>query len=211
MNFEQFSGSMGRILSFTAAPKTPSEIDNLQRYLKALFEAIGNMDAFTFEKVTVELCKNMGRGQRPMPGQFWAVYHRLKSEDMAGRPVEVCQSCKNTTWVYLTMMEQGTGMYSDFCEPCPGCQSRHPFKDAPPKAGWVRVETAKRTHDEKLIEAVHKMGSRGARYVLDLAEKFKVNYSDAVLDALILKAGDEQPQENAAAEAALAGIKVVAQ
>lgn len=147
MNREQFNSSMARILSFTHAPKTKDDIAHLDRYLSSLYEAIGNMDAFLFEKVTIELAKNMGRGQRPMPSQFWAVYNRIRGEEAAHKPVEVCPSCKNTIWIMVRMVETKTGVEMDFAEPCPECQSRHPLKDAPPRAGWIKVERKRSPHD----------------------------------------------------------------
>jgi hypothetical protein len=202
---------MERVLSFTQAPKTKEEIEHLNRYLKALYEAIGNMDAYTFEKVTVELAKNMGRGQRPMPSQFWAVYHRIKSEDAAGKPVEVCPSCKNTTWTMIRMMETKTGMECDFAEPCAGCQSRHPYKDAPARGGWVRVERKSSPHNEEMLERARTMGARGARFVLDLIEKHKnsMNFSDDVILALVERAGSEPTQSNPQAEAVLEKLEVI--
>jgi len=182
---------MARVLSFTQPPKTPADIEHLERYLKSLYEAIGTMDAYLFEKVTVEICKNMGRGQRPMPGQFWAVYSRLKAEQKASQPAEVCPSCRNTVWTMVWMMEQKTGLEALFAEPCQGCQHRHPLKDAPPRQGWIRVEKKGSTHDQEMLEKATTMSHKGARFVLDLVEKFRVNFSEEVILRLIERAGDE--------------------
>jgi len=198
VNREQFDGSMKRVLAFTQVPKTPAEVEHLQRYMNSLYEAIGNMDGFLFEKVTVELCKNMGRGQRPMPGQFWAVYSRLKAEDMASKPTEVCPSCKNTVWTPVWMMETKTGQEALFVEPCQSCQIRHPLKDAPPRSGWVKVEKKRSSHDVEMLDIANKMTPRGARAILALIEKFRVNFSEEVILKLIERAGDEPataPQE----------------
>jgi hypothetical protein len=191
MNFDQFNESMKRVLAFTLAPKTPTDTENLNRYMRATYEAIGTMDAYLFEKVTVEICKNMGRGQRPMPGQFWAVYSRLRAEQKASQPAEVCPSCRNTVWTMVLMMESKTGIEALFAEPCPGCQHRHPLKDAPPRAGWIKVERAKIPHDQEMLEKAATMGAKGARFVLDLVEKFRVNFSEEVILKLVERAGDE--------------------
>jgi len=191
MNYEQFNESMKRVLAFTLAPKTPADTENLNRYMKATYEAIGTMDAYLFEKVTIEICRNMGRGQRPMPGQFWAVYSRLKAEQKASQPAEVCPSCRNTVWTMVWMMEQKTGLEALFAEPCPGCQHRHPLKDAPPRQGWIRVEKKGSTHDQEMLQKATTMGTKGARFVLDLVEKFRVNFSEEVILKLIERAGDE--------------------
>lgn len=190
MNREQFDGSMKRVLSFTQSPKSPADVEHLQRYMNSLYEAIGSMDAFLFEKVTVEICKNMGRGQRPMPGQFWAVYSRLKAEDTASKPIEVCPSCKNTIWNMVWMMETSTGAEAMFVEPCHSCQHRHPLKDAPPRAGWVRVEKNRSAHDQEMLDKASNMGRRGARFVLDLVERFRVNFSEEVILKLVERAAD---------------------
>jgi len=191
MNFDQFNESMKRVLAFTLAPKTPADTENLNRYMKATYEAIGTMDAYLFEKVTVEICRNMGRGQRPMPGQFWAVYSRLKAEERSSKPPEVCPSCKNTVWTFVRMMETKTGTEALFVEPCPSCQHRHPLKDAPPREGWVRVEQSRTSHDQEMLEKATTMSPKGARFVLDLVEKFRVNFSEEVILKLIERAGDE--------------------
>jgi hypothetical protein len=209
VNNDQFKQSMARILSFTQAPKTKDDTDNLNRYLNALYEAIGNMDAFLFEKVTIELAKNMGRGQRPMPGQFWAVYSRLKAEDSASKPTEVCPSCRNTIWTMVRMMETKTGMEAEFAEPCHGCQQRHSLRDAPARSGWIKVERKASTHNREMLEKARTMGARGARFVLDLIEKHKTVFSDDVILALVERAGSEPTQSNPAAEAVLSKLEVI--
>lgn len=208
MNYDQFGESMKRVLSFTQAPKTPSDIENLNRYMKALYEAIGTMDAYVFEKVTVEICKNMGRGQRPMPGQFWAVYSRIRGEEAASKPIEVCPSCRNTIWTLVRMLETKTGFEMDFAEPCPACQHRHPFKDAPPRVGWIRVEKKRSSHEEEMMADAKKMGAKGARFILGMIERGAVKFSDEVILELVIRAGDTPPQSNPQVEAALNGIKV---
>ncbi len=209
MNREKFDESMGRVLAFTHAPKTPAEVEHLHKYLNGLYEAVGDMDAYTFEQVTVELCKNMSRGQRPMPGQFRAIYSRLKNEQRASKPVHVCPSCKNTIWNMVRMMETKTGLEMDFAEPCPECQSRHPLKDAPPRDGWIKVELPRSPHDQEMLDKAKAMGPRGAKFVLDMIEKSKnrTNFSDEVIIALVERAGDTPKQENPAFENALNKLK----
>lgn len=208
MNFDQFGESMKRVLSFTQAPKTPSDTENLNRYMKALYEAIGTMDAYVFEKVTVEICKNMGRGQRPMPTQFWAVYSRLRQEDAAGKPVVVCPSCRNTIWTMVRMLETKTGYELDFAEPCPACQHRHPFKDAPPREGWIRVEQKRSSHEQEMMDQARKMGAKGARFILGMVERGAAKFSDEVVLELVIRAGDTPAQSNPVVEQVLSAVKV---
>lgn len=209
MNIEQFNGSMARVLAFTQSPKNQAEAEHLNGYMRGLYEAVGDMDAFTFEKVTIELCKNMSRGQRPMPGQFRAIYRRLKEEQRSSQPTKVCGTCKNVLWVTVRMLESKTGLEADFAEPCPECQSRHPLKDAPPKDGWIKVELPRTTHDEEMLMKAKTMGPKGARFVLDMIEKRRVNFHDDVILALIERAGDTPKQENKVAEAVLDKLTVV--
>lgn len=208
MNDQEFNSSMARILSFHNAPKTPLDVQNLKNYMASLYEAVGRMDAFTFERVCKELANNMSRGQKPMPSQFWAVYHRLKSEENAGR-VDLCDSCKTTGWVYAHMVKAETGEEGDFCVPCPKCRQRHPLKDAEPMRGWTFQDVPATSHEGQLMAMLSKMGPKGARFVLDLADRHKVNFFDAVLSELVRKAGDEPPQQNKVAEAAIAALKVI--
>lgn len=205
MNIEQFNESMKRVLAFTQAPKNQSEAQHLQNYMNGLYEAVGDMDGFLFERVTVELCKNMSRGQRPMPGQFRAIYYRLKDEQRAKSPERICPSCKNTVWVMSVMMETATGKEAIFAEPCPECQSRHPLKDAPPRLGWIKVEKPFTPHDQQMLIQAKAMGPKGARFVLDLVEKMNTNFHPDVILALLERA-DSQPQENKAAEAVLSSL-----
>lgn len=202
MNQQEFNSSMARILSFHNAPKTPADAKNLENYLASLYEAVGRMDAFTFERVTKELALNMGRGQKPMPSQFWAVFHRLKGEDNSGR-VDICDSCKSTGWVYAHMLETKTGVEGDFAAPCPKCRLRHPLKDADPRLGWIFQDKAASDHEQQLLEMARKMGPKGARFVLDLSDKHKVNFSDTVLSELVQRSADLPPQENKTVEAVL--------
>lgn len=209
MNRQQFDESMRRVLAFTQAPKTPAEVQHLQSYMNGLYEAISDMDGFLFDQVTVELCRNMSRGQRPMPGQFRAIYYRLKDEHRSKQPERVCPSCKNTTWIEVTLMETATGKEDVFAKPCPECQHGHALKDAPLRSGWVEVERPAMPHDRRLLLEAQKMGLRGARFVLDLVEKHRVNFPDDVLLALLERAGDEPKQENKAAEVVLEKLTVV--
>ncbi len=208
MNNEQFRASMARILSFTQAPKTTADTDHLNRYLAALYEAIWNMDAYLFEKVTVELAKNMGRGQRPMPSQIWAVYPPLKGEAAAAAPAVVCPSCKNTVWTMVRMMETKTGVEMDFAEPCAACQHRHPLKDAAPRSGWIKVERQRSTHDQEMLDKAKAMGPKGARFVLDMIDQGKVKFSDEVILELVTRAGDQPSQPNHAVAAVLEKLTV---
>jgi hypothetical protein len=181
---------MARILSFHNAPKTPADATNLANYMAALYEAVNRMDGFTFEMVCKDLANNMARGQKPMPSQFWAVYHKIKGEQNAGK-VDFCDSCKSTCWVFVHMVNAKTGQEGDFAIPCPKCQHRHPYKDAQPRAGWTIQDTPEKAHEAQLLEMAEKLGPRGARHVLDLMEKFKVNFPQDVVLKLIDKAGNE--------------------
>lgn len=80
MNIDQFTTSMHQILSFYSKPRNPEEARDYEQYLKALYESVASMDPFMFDQVTKELLKTLARGQKPMPGQFWAVYHKLSLE-----------------------------------------------------------------------------------------------------------------------------------
>lgn len=204
MNREQFDSSMGRVLAFTQAPKNPAEIQHLQNYMNGLYEAISDMDGFLFEKVTVEICRNMSRGQRPMPGQFRAVYYRLKDEQKSKQPEQICPSCKNTYWIESTLLETATGKEDIFAKPCPGCQHKHPLKDAPLRIGWVEHEKPFTPHDQQMLVQAKTMGAKGARFVLDLIDRHKVKFHDDVVLALVERAGDEPKQpENKAVESIL--------
>lgn len=205
MNRAQFDESMKRVLAFTNAPRTPAEIEHLQGYLNGSYEAISYMEPYLFDQVTIEICKNMSRGQRPMPGQFRAVYFRLKDEQKAKQPERICPTCKNTLWIEGTMLETKTGLEDLFAKPCPECQQRHPLKDAPSRSGWVDVETAYKPHDQAMLDRAKAMGPKGARFVLDLIDKMKgkANFHPDVVLELVKRAGDEPHQSNPQAEAVL--------
>lgn len=80
MNRQQFDASMQRVLDFYSKPRNQEEMADHQRYMSSLFEGLSDMDPFMFDQTTKELIKTLARGQKPMPGQFWAVYHRLSVE-----------------------------------------------------------------------------------------------------------------------------------
>ena len=187
MTQEEFRTSMIRILSFHRAPKTPAETADVQNYMASLFEAVHPMDGYTFDRVTKELAKNMSRGQKPMPAQFWAVYYKFKGDQNAQR-VDLCDSCKSTYWVYVHMVHAESGREGDFAIPCPKCQVRHPLKDAMPRLGWTMQDLPARSHKAQLLEMAEKLGPNGANYVLALMEKFKVNFSEDVVLKLIERA-----------------------
>ncbi len=207
MNQQEFTTSMNRILSFHNAPKTPQDAQNLSNYMAALYEATSRMDGYTFELVCKDLANNMARGQKPMPSQFWAVYHKIKGEQNSGK-VDLCDSCKSTCWVFVHMVNAKDGLEGDFAIPCPKCQHKHPYKDATPRPGWTIQEKSASSHEMQLLEMARRLGPRGARYVFDLAQRFDVNFSfsEALLDELVQRAGAEPPQENKQAEAVLESV-----
>lgn len=209
MNEQEFNTSMARILSFHNAPKTPLDAQNLKNYMASLYEAVNRMDAYTFERVTKELANNMARGQKPMPSQFWAVYHRLKGEENVGR-VDLCDSCKSTGWVYVHMVKAATGLEGDFCIPCPKCRQRHPLKDASPIPGWTIQEVPYSSHDAQVMAQAKAMSPRGARFVLDLVEKYqRPDFHPDVIQELVERAGAEPKQSNPPVEAIIQTLRIV--
>lgn len=145
-----------------------------------------------------------------MPEDFQNAFKSwcFKKGEEARSSVETCTTCGSTGWAEIEMYNAKEGLRDTFATPCAKCRPNHPFRDSMPRPGWSIDEMqAKKTHEEQLLEMARKMGSKGARFVLDLADKMKVNFSDAVLSELVQRAGDEPKQENKVAELALAEIK----
>jgi hypothetical protein len=80
MHREEFHRSMERILAFYQKPKSEDEVRDFRAYMDTLFESVCSIDGFMFEQTTKELIKTLARGQKPMPGQFWAVHHKLSTQ-----------------------------------------------------------------------------------------------------------------------------------
>lgn len=79
MDRASFDKSMERVLAFYQKPRG-EEVNDFAKYMATLYESVCSIDPFMFDQVTKELIKTLARGQKPMPGQFWAVYHKLSVE-----------------------------------------------------------------------------------------------------------------------------------
>ena len=80
MDRTSFDKSMERGLAFYQKPRSQDELEDFKRYMDMLYESVGSMEPFSFDQTTKELIKSLARGQKPMPGQFWAAYHKLNVE-----------------------------------------------------------------------------------------------------------------------------------
>lgn len=109
MTRDQFNAAMEKILVFYQRPTSPDAIEDFRSYMDGLYGAMYEMEAGLFGQTCAELVKTLARGQKPMPSQFWAVYHRV-SEALAVRtqaPAPRQDSGEAHLWMIETARRMG--------------------------------------------------------------------------------------------------------
>ena len=171
------------ILKSYAPPTTPAQHTQLNGYLSLIFAATQNWKLSTFERACTGVIKTMGRGQKPMPEDFGKALNENRGENLPGDPG--CNSCKQTGFVYVSMLETATGRTGDFVTPCPSCRHQHPYKDARPRTGWVIMDHKQEPH---LTRMARTLGPAGAQYVIDRIDKEKLRFPEEVTNVLVATA-----------------------
>lgn len=185
MELREFEEGMSRILAFY---QTPKDAAGMKAYMGELFQALIWMPGAYFNRVVAELIKSLHRGQRPMPAQFSAVYHRLRLEEPK-EPERKCLTCDGNHMVTWGFKSFEDGRIEPFAIPCAVCCPKHPLLNAPIRDGWEKLGLWKDTGGS--VEAMaSRLGHVGARYVLAEVEKGRVRYADTLLTTLIHKAGE---------------------
>jgi hypothetical protein len=167
-----FDQSMQKILAFYSKPKDREDADHLGDYLAALYESVKWMNPSDLEEVTKKLVQEVSPVKKPMPGQFIAVYHKLRESRGERFQKRECASCGSTSMVMVSLMSMKSGEVKPFAAPCPTCQ---PGKESDPPEGWVRTsaECAVRVANEATVKFIRSICSNSLDFSVSPAEVLK--------------------------------------
>ena len=191
MRRDDLFGSIKPILSLYRLPKTDADRIHEDEYLNTIFEAVGWMDSAQFDEVCKKLIQTASPVKKPMPKDFIGAFKDLSSKkNWTKAKINNCQQCEGPGLVATSVMKVDSLEHHKAMKPCPGCRT-----DSGIAEGWIEDVPPPIKNENKatnwMLEEIEQdyYPPRAAQKILDKVDEENINLPEAVVSALVEKAG----------------------